>query len=423
MALSLTQGGRKENVFPLERVGMAGIRDLSNAWQTVTELDVRPMREQAESGVQLALVGKLGSGRHALAEQMRRDPSRPEKVSPAPISIFNLDESMEVPRADLIILLMNAADPDDRLERIMVRRWLDAGLRVFAFINRPSNLVAPESGGLAIDPWLAWGKRNVLVGPVDDSTFLTKEFVPAIMHLLPDLLLAMGRYYPLFRVPIARYLINDACFSNAAYSLGTGLAEIVPVFNIPLNLTDVLVLTKNQIFLAYKIGLALGLPTDLQSYFTTFGGVLGAGFFWRQTARSLVGLIPGWGVIPKVAVAYAGTVVVGNAVLQWYLTDRHITAAQIRQLYAQAFAKGKQLVPRLRRDRKRLASGEPKKERRQKTRKPQRVKGDHPPVSALPETVAATQSALVQICPSCGRANAADASYCQYCGKALLSAA
>ena len=397
---------------------MAGISDLSNAWQTVTELDVRPLREQAERGVRIALVGKPGSGRHALAEQMRRDPSRPEQVSPAPILILDLDESADLPRVDLVILLMNAADPDDRLARIQVRMWLDAGRRVFAFINRPLVFTSPEGGGLAVEPWLNWGKRHVLVGPVDDPTFLTKEFVPAVMHLLPDLLLALGRYFPLFRVPIARHLINDACFSNAAYSLSTGLAEIVPIFNIPLNLTDVLVLTKNQIFLAYKIGLTLGLPTDLQSYFSTFGGVLGAGFFWRQMARSLVGLIPGWGVIPKVAVAYAGTVVVGNAVLQWYLTGRHITGAQIRQLYSQAFAKGKQLVPRLRRDRKQLGSGKPQKERGQKTPRFRRVRGAQPPVSALPE-VAVTQSASLQTCSNCGRSNAADALFCQYCGKTL----
>jgi len=52
--------------------------------------------------------------------------------------------------------------------------------------------------------------------------------------------------FPVLRVPIARHIINDTCFTNAAYSLSTGLAEIVPVLNIPLTLTDMIVLTKNQ---------------------------------------------------------------------------------------------------------------------------------------------------------------------------------
>ena len=400
---------------------MAGIRDISNAWQTVTEIDIRPLREQAERGVRIALVGKAGSGRQALAEQMRRDPSRPEKASPAPLYIIDLEAAAGLPEVDLVILLINAADLDDRLERARVRTWLDDGNRVFVLINRPGNFTPPENGWLAVEPWLNWGKRHVLVGPADDPVFLTKEFVPAVMHLIPDLHLALGRYFPLFRVPIARHLINDACFTNAAYALSTGMVEIVPILNIPLNVTDVLILTKNQIFLVYKIGLTLGLPTDLQSYIATFGGVLGAGFFWRQTARMLVGFIPGWGVIPKAAVAYAGTTVVGNTVLQWYLSGRHISKEQVSQLYSQAFAKGRQLVPRLRRDRKQLASGERKKGRRARPAQATEAAGTHeasvPSLTAA--TFAASQVDQQQSCSNCGKTNAADASYCQYCGKPL----
>ncbi len=397
---------------------MAGIRDLNNAWQTVTEMDIRPLREQAERGVRIALVGKPGSGRQALAQKMRRDPSHPDQATMSPILILDLEDAAELAEVDLIIMLIHAADREDRLERIRVRAWLGVGHRVFVLINRPGGFTPPENGGLAVEPWLSWGKRHVLVGPADDPAFLTKEFAPAVMRLLPDLHVALGRYFPLFRVPIARSMINDTCFTNAAYSLSTGLVEIVPILNIPLNVTDVVILTKNQIFLVYKIGLALGLPTDLQSYVATFGGVLGAGFFWRQSARMLIGLIPGWGVIPKVAISYAGTAVVGNAVLQWYLTGRHISKDQVRQLYSQAFARGKQLVPRLKRERKQLASGERKKGRRAR---PAQAAGAAATSSALVpvEAGAAVQAAQLQVCPSCGRANAADASFCQYCGKPL----
>lgn len=400
---------------------MAGIRDLSNAWQTVTELDVRPLREQAERGVRIALVGKAGSGRQALADQMRKDPARPEKATLSPLYIIDLETADGLPEVDLVILLINAADRDDRLERARVRTWLDDGNRVFVLINRPGSFTPPENGGLEVEPWLNWGKRHVLVGPADDPAFLTREFVPAVMHLLPDLYLALGRYFPLFRVPIARHLINDACFTNAAYALSTGLVEIVPILNIPLNVTDVLILTKNQIFLVYKIGLALGLPTDFQSYIATFGGVLGAGFFWRQMARMLVGFIPGWGVIPKAAVAYAGTTVVGNTVLQWYLSGRHISKEQVSQLYSQAFAKGRQLIPRFRRDRKQLASGEQKKERRLRPARGTKALGttQASAPSLTGAAIAVAQVDQLQSCSNCGRTNAADASFCQYCGKPL----
>jgi zinc-ribbon domain len=135
----------------------------------------------------------------------------------------------------------------------------------------------------------------------------------------------------------------------------------------------------------------------------------------------LVGLIPGWGVVPKAAIAYAGTAVVGNVVLQWYLTGRHITKDQVRQLYSQAFARGKQMVTRIRREPKQLAPGERKKRRREKTAKAPVAAGM---AASSVDSLAAEVSGDLQTvqqrgCTNCGRMNAADASFCQYCGKPL----
>jgi hypothetical protein len=219
-------------------------------------------------------------------------------------------------------------------------------------------------------------------------------------------------------VPIANRLINEACFSNAAYSLSTGLAEIVPVLDIPLNVTDMIVLSKNQAFLAYKLGLALGLSTRWQDYVTEFGSVLGGGFLWRQLARSLVGLIPAWGIIPKVAVAYSGTYVVGHAVLGWYLTGRHISGKQMRELYGVAFARGKRLaqdlvskVPRPRLGRRKTPALLP--ERTQTGAQAGAAQAVETQVVDVP---------AAQVCPNCGRTSALDASFCQYCGQKLLTA-
>lgn len=382
---------------------MAGLSSITNAWSLVSEIDLRPLREQAETQLKIALVGKPGSGRHILAEQMRRDPSRPGSEYPGPLLILNLEEAQSLPQADLVILLLNELDSDDSAERVLVRGWLDTGKRVLVVVNQqavPAD-ASPESAHslsiALIENWKGWGHRNVLVGNVQETKFLLAEFVPAVMRLLPEYHLALGRSYPLFRQPVAHHLINDACFTNAAYSLSSGLVEIVPVLNIPMNVADVVILTKNQIFLAYKLGLALGMSTQLQSYITTFGGVLGAGFFWRQLAHMLVGLIPAYGIIPKMGVSYAGTYVVGNVVLKWYLTGKHISKGQMRQLYSQAFSRGKQVAAKMVSKRKRVDSG-----RKRKPRK------------ALPA------SPVERICTQCGKANAPDASFCQYCGTHLV---
>lgn len=370
-------------------------------------MDLRPLRDEALRGVRIALVGRPGSGVDILADLIRRDPSRPDLETHTPLLLADLDLADESIAADLVILLVpeSLAGPDR--ERALARSWTAAGKKVLVFINTAAgDFLEGESVDNGSSngkeqtqvrrPGYDWGIRRLVHGPVDDPDFLLKEFVPEVMGMMPDQFLALGRQFPLFRVPIARQLINDTSFTNAAYALSTGIAEVVPIIDIPLNVTDMIVLTKTQAFLVYRLGLTLGLSTRWQDYVTEFGGVLGGGFLWRQLARQLIGLIPAWGIVPKVAVSYAGTYVVGNVVLQWYLTKRHVTRAQMRQLYSQAFARGKNLARDLIKKMPR-----PKLPRRKR--------------AALPSPKEA------QICSVCGKESAADAQFCQYCGHSFNS--
>ena len=99
-----------------------------------------------------------------------------------------------------------------------------------------------------------------------------------------------------------------------------------------------------QAFLVYKLGLALGYSTHWGDYAAEFGSVLGGGFLWRQIARSLVGLVPLYGIVPKVAISYAGTYVVGHVVLRWYLTGRHISKDEMKELFSEALGKGRDIA-------------------------------------------------------------------------------
>lgn len=384
---------------------MPGIKTLTNVWNTVKELDLRPLRQDALRVVQIAVIGKQGSGKHALAAQMRHDPSHPEVETHTPLLLSDLDSAEELVHKDasidLIIMMLDTAhntEPgNDARERALARELADYGKKVLVLINHSKN-VSDDRGDsptpAALNHWVDWGKRRVILGSVDNLDFLLTEFVPIVMEMLPDQHLALGRHFPLFRVPIAHQLINETCLSNAVYALSTGLAEIVPVLDVPLNVTDVVVLSKTQAFLVYKLGLALGRSTRWKDYVTEFGSILGGGFLWRQVARSLVGLIPAWGIVPKVAVSYAGTYVVGNVVLQWYLTGRHISRQQMRQLYTQAFVRGKNLALNLLKKIPRPRLGKRKKA-----------------ALRLPQGK--------QSCVNCGKTRAADAHFCQYCGQAF----
>lgn len=369
---------------------MPGLKDITNIWKNIREIDLRPIREEAEQPLEIAIVGAPGSGRHTLAEQLRSDPAQPQAETLTPVVIASLETPGMANNADLIILLVDATQTDFTREQDLVRGWSDLGKKVLTFYNK-FDLVDSRQ---AVEQWRNWGGARLVHGSANKPAFLQHEFVPVLMEMLPDKHLALGRLFPLTRLPIATELINETCFSNAAYAFSTGIAEIVPALGLPLNIADMIILTKAQAFMVYKLGLALGLSTEWRDYVTEFSSVIGGGFLWRQLARQLVGMIPIWGVIPKVAVSYAGTYAVGHAVLHWYLTGRHISRQQMRELYGQALARGKNFA------RTRIA------------RKPR---------AKLPRVKPAELEAVAggKGCSNCGRQNALDALYCQYCGQVI----
>jgi uncharacterized protein (DUF697 family) len=414
---------------------------LTNVWDILKESDLRPIRDQALRGVQIAIVGAPGSGRSTLADQLRKDPGLPQHATDSPILILDLDSASQAATADLIILMIDSRKTDTTQEQELVKAWHNAAKKVLVFINQIDSapkgqltgapdeaknkepdtslpqtspslepatdnaMAVPTPQPLATRLDAARLKRGVVWGSALDDKFLTGRFAQATIELVPDNLLALGRFFPLFRVSIAQYMINDTCFTNAAYSFSTGLAEIIPILGIPIVLTDMVILTKNQLFMVYKLGLAFGFSTRWQDYVAEFGSVLGSGFVWRQIARSLIGLIPLWGIAPKTAISYAGTYVVGNAVLQWYLTGRHLSKQQMRHVYDQALSRGRDITRRLMDKRPKLKLNKP------------RLRLPKPSVTLPKRKPRALKTATSsQTCANCGKNSATDARFCQYCG-------
>jgi uncharacterized protein (DUF697 family) len=390
---------------------MPGLKDLTHVWKNLKEVDLRPIQEEALRPVKLAIVGKPGVGRHTLADQLRRDPQRPASQTQTILSISDLNSDAGVAGADLIILMLGADARDDDQEQAVAKKWINAGRNVLALINPTDSL---ENQQIIANP-AGWQMGRVLLGSVLADDFMQHEFVPAVLERLPERHLALGRQFPLFRTAIANRLIQDACYTNAFYALSTGVGEAIPILDIPLNVADMVVLTKAQAFLVYRLGLALGFSTRWQDYLAEFGSVIGSGFVWRQVARMLVGLIPVWGIVPKVVVAYSGTFVVGQVVLQWYLTGRHISNQQMQALYRQALENGKKaaqsMVSRL--PRTKIAARLPRPHfSRPHLSRPRLPQLRQRKTAQLP-------APSMKACPVCGKPNAPDASWCQYCGQSF----
>jgi uncharacterized protein (DUF697 family) len=203
----------------------------------------------------------------------------------------------------------------------------------------------------------------------------------------------LARRLPMLREPVCRRLIDDTSFINGAYSLTTGLAEINPVIDVPLNMADLVVLTKNQALMAYKIALAMGLPSDWRETIPKLATVVGGAFLWRQLARQLIGLIPAYGIVPKIAVAYAGTFAVGQAIHQWCVNGEKLRPDALKLLYTEALERGRAAAQALMEKRHDVKLALPKP----------RFRLFAPP----------------PVCPACGKKAPKGATFCAFCGKPL----
>ena len=92
-------------------------------------------------------------------------------------------------RVDLLVLVVDATVENFDEEQAIARRWSDAGLKVILFINKFDLISEADSLRLA-QPWDA---ALALIGSAKDTHFLLERFVPAVMRLLPDKHLALGR--------------------------------------------------------------------------------------------------------------------------------------------------------------------------------------------------------------------------------------
>ena len=141
-----------------------------------------------------------------------------------------------------------------------------------------------------------------------------------------------------------RALIDETARANALYTASTGLAAVVPVLNVPLGVADIFVLTKNQLVMAYKLALAGGKGGKPQDVMGEIVSVLGGGFFFRQIARELVGFVPVVGILPNIAVSYAGTWLIGQSVQLWVLEGKKLNVSEMRRFYDAALEGGRALA-------------------------------------------------------------------------------
>jgi uncharacterized protein (DUF697 family) len=150
---------------------------------------------------------------------------------------------------------------------------------------------------------------------------------------------AFGRALPVFRAAAAKQVIDETSAANAQFSLVSNLPTILPVIgNLAAAGADFIVLTKNQVMMLYKLAAVFGRDLrDQRGILQDVLPVVGAGLVWRTVARQAVTWLPfAAGTIPKLAIAYVGTMAVGRAAEFYYRTGFKPTRSQVDQFIRHA---------------------------------------------------------------------------------------
>jgi len=165
---------------------------------------------------------------------------------------------------------------------------------------------------------------------------LRGSFMPHLIERCKGVEIAVGRRLPPLRESVAAKLTKDAANNALKVALASAVIDHVPVFGLVLgafaSAGDMVAITGIQMMLLLHIEAAYGSDPDVQRMWRLLP-VVGGGFGWRMLARELSGFIPVAGIAIKGAIAYAGTIVVGEGVTFFHEHGRHMSQGQARSIY------------------------------------------------------------------------------------------
>lgn len=327
---------------------MPGWSDLGTAFTTLRELDVAAIRAESERPLTIGVFGprELFSNVYALLNEpgdARYGSAGNNPFVHHPLAVNRRNAGMRLTfndnlrRADLLLILVDGAGPVSA-----------SGAEALAHLGQLSLPTVIAVCGVASpgdlgQPRPEFAQASIVVLP-DLGTPEAREILStAILTRLPgELHLSASRVVPGLREIFARELISSVAFSNATFSFASAIPEQIPVLAVPFAAADIIVLTKNQALMVYRLALAHGAPPEFHERIAELAPVVGGAFVWRQVARTLVGLIPFWGIVPKVAVAYAGTYATGMAAWRWFADGELLSGERMHQITNEAMRIGRE---------------------------------------------------------------------------------
>src|SRR5579872_359225 len=179
---------------------------------------------------------------------------------------------------------------------------------------------------------------------------LRKYVLPDVAAAYGDLEIPLAAQVPAFRPVVAARLTLNCAMNSLKIAAASALADHIPMIGFITggiaSAGDTIAITALQMRMLLQIASAYGKKAEFARIIELLP-VVGGGYGWRTLAREASGFIPVAGIVIKAGIAYAGTVVVGQAASYYYETGSHLPPHAVSSLYREATARAKALAKQL----------------------------------------------------------------------------
>ena len=192
-----------------------------------------------------------------------------------------------------------------------------------------------------------------------------ERIVTDVLDAREDLELALARRFRPFYDRVTHDIIRRVSGENAMFAIMSALPNVIPsLAEIPWAFgefaSDTAVLTVNQIRMAFQLAAAGDHAVGFSEQRSEIGGIVAGAFGWRSLAREFSGKLPfGGGLIPKAAIAFAGTWVAGASLERLYRVGYGLSRQERKRVWDEAFTRGKEVASQLLARVKRPKAGTP----------------------------------------------------------------
>jgi uncharacterized protein (DUF697 family) len=213
-----------------------------------------------------------------------------------------------------------------------------ARLDLLAKLGLPLFVVTVDAAAEPQMPLIApaAGKQGDYVVPGLDREALRSRLFPHLIDCCTGIEVAVGRRLPALRETVAAKLTRDAASNALKIAAASAVIDHVPILGLALGAVasagDMVAITAIQVSLLMNIGATYGKDPDMASVWEMLP-IVGGGLGWRALARELSGFIPIAGIAIKGAIAFAGTIVVGEGITFFYEHGSHMSKAQAATIY------------------------------------------------------------------------------------------